>query len=117
MKMADPADDLSPLDRIRQAEAEATRRIAAAREAADQFVAQARSQAELVKRQAREAGQRQGKAKYQATISGAEEEARTIEVEAGKLAEDIRHKGKVRMDMAIGEAINFLLGLEGVTTE
>ncbi len=54
----------SPLDQIRQTEAEITRKIAAAREAAEQVVVKARLDASVIKKQALEDGNREGQSQY-----------------------------------------------------
>jgi vacuolar-type H+-ATPase subunit H len=69
---------LSPLERIRQAEAEVTRRLAVARESAEKTVAAAQEEVIKIKAQASAEGQRNGEAKFREIISKAEEESRAI---------------------------------------
>lgn len=101
-----------PLDLIRKAEAEATRRIAEARQIAEQSVNKAKSQAELLRIQAREEGQRDGQARYQEIIVKAEEEADAIMASARKRAEELRLRGNLRMDAGVSYVTNLILGQE-----
>lgn len=107
-----PATELSPLDQIRLAEAEITRKIMAAREDAERRLIEARSQAARIKKQAREDGGRAGKAKYKETVSRAEEEERAITLQAQHQANTLQQKGHSRMKMAVAYAVNIILGLE-----
>lgn len=92
---------LSPLDRIRQAEAEVTRHIAAAREAAENRLAETRNEARLSLDDARKAGRRQGQAQYRQILAQTEEESRLILTEAHGKAEKLRRKGSQQMDRAV----------------
>ena len=105
--------ELSPLERIRQAEAEVTRRLAAARESAEKTVATGQAQSTLIKTQAKEDGQRDGEAKFREIISKAEEESRAIVAQAHQRAEKLRRKGRRRMDLAVRMAFLSLVGSEG----
>ncbi len=89
--------DLSPLDQIRQTEAEMTGKIAAARQNAEQILKDARLQAEALKQDARKAGHLEGQARYRALISKTEEEARTLISEAKMQAKKLRLMGQERM--------------------
>lgn len=113
--MADPTPvaELSPLDQIRLAEAEITRKIVTAREASEQARAEARSRANLLKKQAHESGSREGQIRYKEIVSKAEEEARTIVEHAHNQAADLRRRGQARMEAAIQEATSIVLGLKG----
>jgi vacuolar-type H+-ATPase subunit H len=104
--------ELPPLDQIRKAEAEATRRVADARRIAEQAIANANSQAESLRTQAREAGQRDGQARYQEIIVKAEEEAETIIALARKQAGDLQFRGKLRMEVGASHVIKLILGQE-----
>lgn len=101
---------LSPLERIRQAEAEVTRRLAAARESAEKTVATAQAEAIKIKTQANEEGQRNGEVKFREMISKAEEESRGIVTQAHQRAEKLRRKGQHRMDRAVRMAFLCLVG-------
>ena len=107
------ANELSPLDQIRLVEAEITRKIVAAREASDRSVADARLQASLVKKQAHESGEHKGQIRYKEIIAEAEDEARTIVAHAHSHAEGLRRKGCARMELAVQEVINTVLGGKG----
>jgi vacuolar-type H+-ATPase subunit H len=107
-----PEIELSPLDQIRQTEGEVTRKVAAAREAAEQILEKARQQAEILKHSAREAGTRQGESLYKTTIAKAEEEARALVAEAGFQAERLKRRGQQHMQSGINHAVNLVLGLD-----
>lgn len=107
------ASGLSPLDQIRLAESEVTRKIVTAREVSEHTIAETRVRAALLKKQGHEAGTRDGQIRYKQIISNAEEEARMIVEQARKQADGLRQKGQARMDMAIQEVISIILGLKG----
>jgi vacuolar-type H+-ATPase subunit H len=113
--MAEPtfATGLSPLDQIRLAEAEVTRKIVAAREASEHAITEARTQAALLKKEAHDSGAREGQIRYKEIVCKAEEEARTIVEHAHNQADVLRRNGQVRMEGAIREVINVILCLEG----
>lgn len=104
--------ELSPLDKIRQTEAEVAGSVAAAREAAEKIIANAKKEAAEIKRQAREAGLREGEARKRAMLAQAEEEARLILADAQNLALNLRQKGQKRMGSGVEYAINVILDLE-----
>ncbi len=107
------ASGLSPLDQIRLAEAEITRKVMSAREATRRAIAEARAQAARIKKEAREAGNREGQIRYKEIVSKAEEEARAIVAHAHNQAADLRRKGQARMETAIREAVHIVLGVKG----
>jgi vacuolar-type H+-ATPase subunit H len=104
---------LSPLDQIRHTEAEITRRIAAARETADQVVAKARAEAASQKNQSREDGQCEGQARYREIISRGEEEASALIVQAHSQAESLRRKREAHLETAVRSVIHLIIGQEG----
>jgi vacuolar-type H+-ATPase subunit H len=112
--MADPlsAAGLSPLDQIRQAEAEITRKIITAREGSESAIAEARAQAALLKKQAHESGTREGQIRFKEIVSRAEEEARAIVERAQNQAAELQWKGQTRMEAAIQETTSIVLGLK-----
>jgi vacuolar-type H+-ATPase subunit H len=109
--------ELSPLDQIRQTEGEVTRKIAAARETAEQILESARQQAEKIKRSAQETGMREGQGHYKTTIARAEEEARALVAEARLQAERLRRRGQQRMKRGVSDAVNLVLGLSEETED
>ena len=113
--MADPSSvtELSPLDQIRLAEAEITRKIVTAREQSESAVVETRAQAALLKKQAHESGTRDGQIRSKKIVSKAEEEAHAIVAHAHSLAADLRRSGQFRMNSAIQEAISIILGTKG----
>ena len=107
---ANPEARLSPLDQIRHIEADVTRQIAVAREAAEKTVAQERTQAARLKREAQEAGHREGKSRYKDLIAEAERETRVLVAQAHQRAEDLRQRGQRQMTNAIHHAVKIILG-------
>jgi vacuolar-type H+-ATPase subunit H len=102
-----------PLDQIRQAESEATRRIAAAHEKAKQMLEDARVHAAQIKSQAREAGLSAGRQQYTQIVANAEEQASMLITQANQLAENLRRTGEQRIDEAIRYALGVIIGLKG----
>jgi hypothetical protein len=113
--MADPTPDagLSPLDQIRLAESEITRKIITAREACESAVAEERLHANLLKKQAHESGIRAGLIRHEEIVSQAEEEARGMVQHARSQADELRRKGQARREEAIREALDIVLGVKG----
>lgn len=101
--------DLSPLDQIRQTEAEMTRMIAAARQNAEQILKDARRQAATLKQEAIENGTREGQASYRALISKAEEESRALVAEAKMQAKKLRRRGQEQMQTGVSLAIHIII--------
>lgn len=99
----------SPLARIRQAETEASRRIAAARAAAEAQAQAAEAQAAALQEEAQAAGRREGEARYRKLVAEAEEEAQAIRVRAQHDAEALRRSGEQRMEEAIRFALDLVL--------
>ncbi len=93
--MANPiaTDRLSPLDQIRLAEAEVTRKVIAAREQAEQNINEALQQAALLKKQAQQAGSRKGQLRYKEIVRQAEEEGRLLVEHARLQAAEMRRRG------------------------
>jgi len=118
--MADqmPGLELSPLDQIRQMEAEVTRRIAAAREMAGQRVEDARKKAARMIAQGSEAGLCEGQVRYQEIILEAEEEAKQLVSSARRQAEEVSLRGEQRMQRAVEQVVSIVIGLgQGARTE
>ena len=76
----------SPLDEVRRAEAEVTRRVAAAHRAVEAAVQEAQAQSEGIKHHAFEIGQREGQAQYHEDISRAQDEAHALVAQAQRRA-------------------------------
>ena len=100
----------SPLDQIRQAEVDVTRRMAAARQAAKDVIKKAQAQAADLKRQAREIGHQEGLADYRATVSNTEDEARRLIAQACNQAENLRRRGDLFGEAAAHCAIAAVIG-------
>ena len=113
--MSEPsaADNLSPLDQIRLVEAEITRKTVTARALAAERAAKARDQAELLKKQARETGEKAGLIRYKEIVATAEAHAAMILSQAEHETEELRRKGRSRMDRAFEEAMDVVLGAKG----
>ena len=110
-------NELTPLEQIRQAEAEAARRISAARRAADTSWGEARAKATELKRQADDAGRREGEAQRQEIIRNAQERARALVAEAHRRAETLRHQGEIRMDLGVRHVVAVVTGQKEGTEE
>lgn len=105
--------DLSPLDQIRQTEAEVIRRIAAAHQAAEQIIGDARQEAARIKKQAGDVGHLEGQARFKEIVSKAEVEAQALIIQAQQQAEELRRRGDQNMDRAVVQVVQIILGLEG----
>jgi len=103
---------LSPLDQIRQVEADVTRQIATAEEAMKQKIAQVRRDVKELVKQAREKGHLQGLAQGKQILSKTEEEAQAIVEQANRQAEVYRATAQQHMTAAVGYAVDLILGLE-----
>jgi vacuolar-type H+-ATPase subunit H len=106
-------DGLSPLDQIRLAEGEVTRKVIVTREASEKNTAEARAQAGRLKKEAKEKGEREGQIRYKEIIAGAEEEAKAILAQAGRNTEALRRNGGSRMERAVERALQIVLGTSG----
>ena len=105
--------DLSPLDQIRQTEAEVARKIASAQEEAKQRVVQARKDARELIANARETGYLQGRARGLEIISKSEEESHATIEQARRMAEVYRAHGQQQMATAVRYVVDLVLGFEG----
>ena len=110
---ADQSHEISPLEQIRHAEAEVTRRLASARQEAEKKLIKARSKAAQQQKQALDEGLRQGQAHYQSTINKAEEEARQILTESREKAGTLLLQGETHLYEAVCLAVEIILGVEG----
>lgn len=107
------ASELSPLDQIRQTEAEVDRQIASAQEDSKHKIAQAKREVQELIRKARETGHLEGKARGTEIVFKTEEEARAIIDQAKKQADAYRTQGQQQMNAAVRFAVSFVLGFEG----
>jgi vacuolar-type H+-ATPase subunit H len=106
------AIERTPLDQIRHAEMEVTRRIAVARQASEEAIKEAEAQAVDLKRQARDAGHQEGQEQYQNEISKAEKEAQVRIAQAHSRAKDLRLHGETYMDAAVRRALAIIIGCD-----
>lgn len=102
--------ELSPLDQIRQTEADVTREAAVAREAATRSVAEAKNQVKANLCEARESGRQRGEIRYREIISRADEESQALVSRAHSMAERLQRMGQRRMSAAVREAVNLVIG-------
>ena len=109
---AEVTPELSPLDQIRQAEAEVARQIAAATMAAEIAISQANVQASQIKSQAHETGRQNGLSQYQEIVAKAEFEAQELTKQAAQDAQLLQKLGEHRMDEAVAWAVSFVLGID-----
>lgn len=103
---------LSPLDQIRLAEADVTRKIAIAREERERTLAYASEEAKKLLDEAQESGKRKGITRYREIIDEAEEKAQAILAGSEHQAEELRRKGSWSMDIAVRRVIHIITGME-----
>ena len=108
----EPSDALSPLDQIRQAEAEVAGRLASAREAVAHQIAQVQEENRRLLAEAREAGHREGEIAYRDAVAAAEEEAGLIRAAGQEQAVTLRRRGHERLAAAALLAVRLVLGDE-----
>jgi vacuolar-type H+-ATPase subunit H len=106
----DPDYKLSPLDQIRQAEAEVARRVAGRREAAELTLAQAREHGQALVEAEIEAGQRDGQAQYRRLILRAQDEVRAVHQEGQKHVATIQQNEHNLMDVAVRHVLAIIMG-------
>lgn len=111
-RASDQFANLSPLDQIRQTEAEVTRKVVQAREAAGKVVLDACQQAVQTRQQARVAGEQEGKARYKEILSKSEDEATALVAEARQQADGLRKIGGSQMEKLVGRIVRFIVGLD-----
>lgn len=109
-------NQLSPLDQIRYAEAEITRRIAASRVVAKKIVADANERSVEELKNARNSGQREGEVNYSKILSEASEEAEEILIRAQNQCTEITNRGKERMEYALQCALHLIIAQKKETT-
>jgi len=104
------AAGISPLDRIRQAEAEANGRLAAARQLARSLEVEARAAAII--QQAHEAGRREGDKRRNEAVAAAEARASVILIQARSQAKRYSDSGRQRLASEAASAVRVVLGVE-----
>jgi len=104
--------ELSPLDQIRQAEAEVTRRVAAARKKAERAQSRTRQRVIQMKNIAREDGLLKGRLRYQEIIKKSEEEAEALIIDAHQKDEELRRRGLLLMESAVRFIVSLVIGSE-----
>ena len=102
--------DLSPLDQIRNTEAENSRRVAAAREHAALTLQQARSSTARMLADAREAGRKEGEMQRRVRLDEARGEAEAITTRAQQAAKELQRVGRRKMNSAVIYAVRLILG-------
>jgi vacuolar-type H+-ATPase subunit H len=102
--------ELSPLDQIRQSEAEVTRKIAAARETAVHNLEAARKEAARIVAQAREEGMQAGHVRYREILQDTEKEARNLIDLAQDEVKELSKRGDKHMEQAIQQIIDIVIG-------
>ena len=105
--------ELSPLDRVRQAEAEVAGRIAGSREGAERTVTEARERARVLIAEGQEAGRREGQAQYRRLILQAQDEARAIGLESQERVEALRRAEGEWMDAAVRRVVKIITAAGG----
>ena len=113
--MANPAAgeaQLSPLDQVRLAEANVTRKVAAALKNREHSLTKTKAQAKLLLDEARQRGEREGQIQYREIVSEAEEKARAVRAGANHEAEELRLRGSRKMGVAVRRVVNIITGIE-----
>ena len=105
-----PIVDLSPLDQIRQAEAESARQVTLAKSASDQEVEQARQQAAELVEEARREGLKEGIAKQKTLLGEASEAAEACLAAAQLRAENILSRKMELLETAVDDVLCIVLG-------
>lgn len=104
--------DLTPLDRIRQAETEAAGRVAAANLEAEQLLREAQDRLPDVREQAETAARQRGKSKAEQILAEAD---RLVDEELNRArlqAEQLTERGQQRMAQAVEAALQLILGAD-----
>ncbi len=114
MELSDSS--FSPLDIIRNKEAEVTRRLAATREAVANEIAAARQRAQEQIARAEERGRSAGEAQRHSILDDVEKEAQAIITQADAEAEVLRHITYEQMEAAVKHALDIVLGESYVET-
>jgi vacuolar-type H+-ATPase subunit H len=109
---ANPYFELSPLDQIRQVEAEIARQIASARETGAQIITKTREEAKMIIKDAYATGNREGQKRYKEIVTAAEEEAQTVIAQTQNRAEFLKRRGLQRLESGTRQALHIILGLE-----
>ena len=107
----------SPLDQIRQVEAEVAQEIAAARNRAKAAAKEISAQADDINHTARTDGRREGEQHYQEIITEANMAAERLLEQAYTQAEELRQTGKSHIDAAVRFAVDTIVGSHQETTE
>lgn len=103
---------LSPLDQIRQIEAEETRKLVQARESAGKIIQEARHKVAQTLQQACTAGEQEGQARYKEMLKKSEDEATALVAEARQQADRLRQSGKSQMEALVERIVKFVTGME-----
>lgn len=106
---------VSPLHRIRQAEAEAARIISSARHEAEVAFAALAAESDALVRKAREVGLQEGEHLASERIAAAEREAAALVAEARLCEEERRRRCLPLVDAAAAYVVDFVLGAEDGT--
>lgn len=107
-----PAQELSSLDRVRKAEADATRTIARGHEEAEQIVRNARKEARAIVEEARALGEHEGQEQYRRLILQAQDEIRAIGQEGQERATQLEQRRETHMDVAVSRIVDMITATE-----
>ena len=105
-------DNISPIEQIRRAEAEVTRQVAAAREAAEETLQAAKAQAARLHAEALQEGKQEGEQHCQQIIDQAKEAASQIVIQANEQAKEMRRNGLLHMDRVAQQALHYVLDMQ-----
>ncbi len=107
--------DISPLDQIRQKEAEGLRKVIIARQASERKIYEARGEAARIKKLARESAAQQARELYKETAAAAQQEAQELRSQAKTHADELTARAKLVIEQGVAEAVNIVLGLKEET--
>ena len=104
---------ITPLERIRQAEKECAEHIRAAQAGAEEHKKDARRRASRIKHEASAAGRQQGEHDYRAALDAAEQDAKRIVAEACQRAEQLDRTSDDTIDRMVDQALTIVCDGDG----
>ena len=105
-------NSLSPLDQIRQAEAEAARQLVLAREAESKKIQDSHLQAAELYKKARAEAEAEGQARYKEILAKSEEEATALVAESRRKTEKLRVAGQKQITSLVSKVVKFITGMK-----
>lgn len=106
------AQELSSLDRVRRAEAEAARNVAKGHDGVKQIVQNARKEAQTIIEEARALGEHEGQEQYRRLILQAQDEIRAIGQDGQERAAQLEKRRETHMDIAVSRIVDMIIVTE-----